>query len=93
MFTLPFWVIFALGVLVSLGISLVYGRRAIHPRLRPHFGQVVVLFLVMVLVWFFVAITLGKLVSGGPEELRKEGREPQPAHGTPAKEPAEPASE
>jgi hypothetical protein len=67
MFTLPFWIIFALGILLSLGISIVYGRRAIHPRLRPHFGQVVVVFLVMVLVAFFIAVVLGKLAGGGME--------------------------
>ena len=72
MFSLPFWVIFAIGILVSLVVSIVYGRRAIHPRLRPHFGHVVVVFLLMVLASFFVAVVLGKLVGGGMENLDPE---------------------
>ena len=78
MFTLPFWIVFALGILASLCVSVVYGRRAIHPRLRPHFGQVVVVFLLMVLVAFFVALVLGKVIGGGmegldPEKIRQQG--------------------
>ncbi len=78
MFTLPFWIIFALGILASLFVSVIYWRRAIHPRLRPHFGQVVVVFLIQVLVAFFVALVLGKLVGGGmegldPDKLRGQG--------------------
>jgi len=69
MFTLPFWIVFALGILVSLGISVVYGRRAIHPRLRPHFGLVVVVFLIMTLASFFIAIVLGKIAGGGMEDF------------------------
>lgn len=68
MFTLHFWIIFAVGILASLCVSIVYGRRAIHPRLRPHFGLVVVVFLILVLVSFFIAVVLGKLVGGGVEE-------------------------
>jgi cytochrome bd-type quinol oxidase subunit 1 len=69
MFTFSFWIVFAIGLLVSLGVSIYYGRRAIHPRLRPHFGQVLVVFLVLAMISFFVAIVLGKLIGGGMEKF------------------------
>ena len=88
MFTLPFWIIFALGILASLAICTVYGRRAIHPRLRPHFGQVVVMFLVMVVVAFFIAVVLGRLVGGGmeefdPDKIRERTEKTKPAEPAP----------
>ena len=55
MFTLPFWIIFGTALLASLAVSIAYGRRAIHPRLRPHFGLVVIVFVVLALISFFVA--------------------------------------
>ncbi len=78
MFTVQFWIIFAIGILVSLCVAIVYGRRAIHPRLRPHFGLVVVVFLMMALGAFFVSVVLSKLVGGGiedmdPKKLRERG--------------------
>jgi predicted PurR-regulated permease PerM len=84
MFTLPFWIVFAIGIIASLGFCTWYARRAIHPRLRPHFGQVVVVFLIMVLAVFFIAIVLGKMVGGGmeafdPEKMKQRGNDPQRA--------------
>lgn len=90
MFTLPFWIVFTLGLLVSLGISVRYGRKAIHPRLRPHFGQVVVVFLVLALVSFFVAVVLGRLIGGGLEDFDPEKmRDRKPGAPAPSSEPAE----
>jgi divalent metal cation (Fe/Co/Zn/Cd) transporter len=93
MFTPAFWIIFALGILMSLGFSIFYGRRAIHPRLRPHFGLVVVVFLVLVLASFLVAAFLGKLVGGGMEEFDPEKirqRTEQAAEADGIMDPAEP---
>jgi len=71
MFTPQFWLIFVTGILASLGVSIMYGRRAIHPRLRPHFGQVVVVFLMLALATFFIAVVLGKLIGGGIEDIQR----------------------
>jgi len=97
MFTVQFWIVFALCILVSLGVSLAYGRRAIHPRLRPHFGQVVVVFLFLALASFFIAVVLGKLIGGGMEKLdpkkieerKREMAQPQ----APVPSPVPPASQ
>lgn len=96
MFTLPFWIIFALGILVSLAISIFYGRRAIHPRLRPHFGQVVVVFLIMAVVAFFLAVFLGRLIGGGmeefdPDKIRERTEESKRLSEGQDEEPADPA--
>lgn len=76
MFTLPFWIIFGIGVLASLAISTAYGRRAIHPRLRPHFGFVVIVFVALAMASFFLAVLLAKLVDPGPETIKP----PPPNH-------------
>ncbi len=94
MFTMPFWVVFAICILISFGVCLAYGRRAIHPRLRPHFGQVVLVFVVLAMVSFVVAVVLGTLI--GVEETKPKSPEIE-ASGTdaipsePAPEPAKPA--
>ncbi len=93
MFTLPFWIVFAICILASLGVSIAYGRRAIHPRLRPHFGLVLVVFLVLTLGSFFVAVVLGKLIGGGMENLDpKKLEERRGSHAAPPA-PASPANE
>ena len=91
MFNLPFWIVFVVGLLVSLGVSVFYGRRAIHPRLRPHFGQVLVVFLIMAMASFFIALVLGKLIGGGAENL-KNLKEEKPGYSAPPAAPARPAS-
>lgn len=79
---LPFWVFLSIGILASLVVSIVYARRAIHPRLRPHFGQVVVVFLILVLISLFFAYLLGKLTGRG--ELPPESK--VPASGQPTEQ-------
>ena len=93
LFTTPFWLIFAAGVVVSLVISTIYGRRAIHPRLRPHFGLVVIVFLMLTLVSFFAAVVLGRIATGGvrtPAPQPAETQPDQPDAAPPAESPAEP---
>jgi Na+-driven multidrug efflux pump len=98
MFTFSFWIVFAICLLVSLGVSIYYGRRAIHPRLRPHFGQVLVVFLVLAMVSFFVAIVLGKLIGGGmekfdPKRMKEENRRGYSAPAVPAPRSPSPAGD
>ena len=83
MFTIPFWVSLACGLAVSLAVSIAYGRHAIHPRLRPHFGQVLILFLLMAVVAFFLSLLIARVV-GVPPSAPKPGLEGTPPQG-PAK--------
>ncbi len=93
MFTLPFWIIFGTALLASLAVSIAYGRRAIHPRLRPHFGLVVIVFVVLALISFFVASLLARLVEPDPANTNPQTPAAKPAAAeSPAEPPSEPAS-
>ena len=86
MLTIPFWVAFACALAASLVVSIRYGRHAIHPRLRPHFGQVLILFLLMALASFFLSLLIARMV-GAPTAPPKPGSEaavPAPAKVAPA---------
>lgn len=89
MFTTPFWVAFGCALLASLAVALYYGRHAIHPRLRPHFGQVVIMFLLMALVSFILALLVSRMVGLPPVPRRTPLENPAPpAPKPPAPEPA-----
>jgi hypothetical protein len=99
MFTTTFWVAFGSALLVALGISFYYGRHAIHPRLRPHFGQVVILFLLLSLLSFCLALIISRMVGSPPVPRQLPAGEPglptaagksDAQAGTPVATPAEP---
>ena len=76
-----FWISCGIGALIALLGSWRFAKKAIHPRFRPHFGVVVMLFLAMLGAAAFLALLVSRMVGNKVPPINQQA--PAPAIETP----------
>jgi hypothetical protein len=67
-----FWISFGIGALIALLVSWRFAKTAIHPRFRPHFGVVLMLFLAILGAAAFFALLVSRMVGNNLPPIRKQ---------------------
>lgn len=65
-----FFIAFAIGTIVALISCWRYAHRGIHPRFRPHFGLVAVVFVGLMGAVSFIAFLLSHMVGNQVPSVR-----------------------
>ena len=69
-----FWISFGIGALIALLVSWRFAKKAIHPRFRPHFGVVLMLFLAMLGAAAFLSLLVSRMVGNKVPPINQQAR-------------------